>query len=121
MQELLNWIETNVITVIGWVVALGVAIFSLGKKVAMQTEKEESFQSQLVVLNTQQLESTNRIEEIERILHSVVNDSGEHKRDLIEMTATMKELTVTLNTLNNTLSKQIGEFRIVKDIVLKKK
>lgn len=121
MQELLKWLTDNAIAIFGWGVTLSIALTALIKKTTIQDEERKDMQKQIVVLNKQQLDGMSRIGEIERILHTVVTDSGEHKRDLMEITTTMKELTVALNGLNGTLSKQIGEFRVIKDIVLKKK
>lgn len=111
----------NALALFGWGVTLSIALMALVKKTTIQDEERKDTQKQITVLNSQQLESMSRIGEIERILHTVVTDSGEHKRDLMEITSTMKDLTIALNTLNGTLSRQIGEFRVIKDIVLKKK
>jgi len=117
----LDWVQQNLITIIGWVVSVALSLFALGKKSGQDEEQRKSFQDQLTLLNKQQLQTMAIAKEHDKRLQALEYMHADAVKDIEGMIKVMEHLTQSLDNLNATLSKQAGEFGVIKEMFMQDK
>lgn len=114
----LDWVQQNLITIIGWVVSVALSLFALGKKSGQDEEHKKSTQDQITVLNSQQLQTMAMANDHDKRLQALEYMHADAVKDIEGMIKVMEHLTQSLDNLNATLSKQAGEFGVIKDLFM---